>query len=48
MSARISGLEPAVRSRVRAAFERHLARHEVAGGFDIPVSIKIIAGRQGR
>lgn len=44
MSATISGQPPATQSRIRAAFDQRTAPYAVAGGLDLPVSVKVASG----
>jgi len=45
-SANILGQPPEIQRKVREAFDRLAKAYEVPGGFDVPVSAKIAAGRK--
>jgi SAM-dependent methyltransferase len=48
MASLLRGQSEETRERIRAALERRLAAYATRGGFDVPVSVKLAAGRKTR
>ncbi|MDQ3523698.1 MAG: hypothetical protein M3451_01430 [Chloroflexota bacterium] len=46
MAALVTGQREAIRTQIRARFDRLVAEYAVPDGLEIPVSIKIVSGRK--